>query len=103
MYSTSSPVPSAAPQDLSTCTLGACQVGLSKIGYIPNLAGNAFMVAWFVLILLAQLALSIRYKTWNYLAGQVLGLSLEMIGYVARVKLHSAPFDDKQFIMYVII
>jgi len=99
MNSTSS---GGAPNDLSACTLATCPVILSKIGYIPNLAGNAFMVAWFSLMLLAQLALSIRYKTWSHLVGQFIGLVLEIVGYAARVKLHDTPFNDKQFITYII-
>ena len=93
MSSTSTSLPIATP-DLSTCTLATCPVILSKIGYIPNLAGNAFIVAWFSLMLLAQIVLSIRYKTWSYLAGQFFGLILEIIGYTARVKLHDTPFSD---------
>lgn len=91
------------PDDLSACSLVTCPVSISKIGYIPNLAGNAFMVVWFGLMLLAQLALSIRYKTWSYLTGQFIGLVLEIVGYVARIKLHDCPFNDKQFITYATI
>jgi len=98
MDSTSS---GSVPNDLSACTLANCPVNLSKIGYVPKLAGNAFMVSWFSCMLLAQLALSIRHKTGSHLIGQFCGLVLEIIGYVARVKLHNDQFSDKLFITYV--
>ncbi|PBP25995.1 RTA1 like protein [Diplocarpon rosae] len=84
------------------CTLATCDVSISSIGYLPNVPGNAFLAAWFGLCLVAQLALSIKYKTWSHLAGQFFGLILELIGYVARVKLHDDPFNDKMFVIYII-
>ncbi len=90
---------STVPADISGCTLATCPIILSKIGYIPNLPGNAFLAAWFSLMLLAQLALSIKYRTWSHLAGQFFGLVLEIVGYVARIKLHDTPFSDRQFVM----
>ncbi|KAI9052363.1 hypothetical protein LZ554_003713 [Drepanopeziza brunnea f. sp. 'monogermtubi'] len=87
--------------DTSDCTLATCPVELSQIGYLPNVAGNVFLAAWFGVCLLAQLVLSIKYKTWSHLAGQLFGLVLEIVGYAARAELHDDPFG-KQFIIYII-
>ncbi|PVH83088.1 hypothetical protein DL98DRAFT_364245, partial [Cadophora sp. DSE1049] len=84
------------------CTLATCPVELSQIGLLPNVGGNIFIAVWFSLCLVAQVALSIKYKTWSHLAGQFFGLVLEIVGYVARVKLHDDPFNDKQFVIYIV-
>ncbi|KAK1725858.1 putative RTA1 domain protein [Colletotrichum acutatum] len=88
--------------DISDCTLSTCPVSLSRIGFLPNLGGNAFMVAWFGIILVAQIVLAIRYKTWSYLVGQACGLVLEVVGYVARIRLRDDPFNNQTFIVYIV-
>ncbi|KXH49674.1 RTA1 like protein [Colletotrichum nymphaeae SA-01] len=88
--------------DTSDCTLTTCPVSLSRIGFLPNLGGNAFMVAWFGIILIAQIALAIRYKTWSYLFGQACGLVLEVVGYVERIRLRDDPFNNQTFIVYIV-
>ncbi|KAJ0306643.1 hypothetical protein COL516b_004436 [Colletotrichum fioriniae] len=88
--------------DTSDCTLNTCPVSLSRIGFLPNLGGNAFMVTWFGIILVAQVVLAIRYKTWSYLVGQACGLVLEVVGYVQRIRLRDDPFDNQTFIVYIV-
>lgn len=83
----------------SKCTVSTCPASFRQIQYTPSLAGNAFYLAIFCLILVAQLFLGIRYKTWGFLAGMVGGLALEILGYLARVKLHDNPFSDSWFKM----
>lgn len=85
--------------DPSKCTISTCPASFRQIQYTPSLAGNAFYLAVFCLILVAQLFLGIRYKTWGFLAGMVGGLALEILGYLARVKLHDNPFSDTWFKM----
>ncbi len=82
------------------CTLSTCPLTLSKTGYVPNLGGNVFFVAWFTALLIAQLVLGFRFKTFSFLFGQVCGLVLEVIGYAARVKLHDNPFKQGPFLAY---
>lgn len=83
----------------SKCTVSTCPASFRQVQYTPSLAGNAFYLAIFCLILVAQLFLGIRYKTWGFLAGMVGGLALEILGYLARVKLHDNPFSDSWFKM----
>lgn len=81
------------------CTFKTCPTSFRQIEYTPSLAGNAFYLAIFCLALVAQVFLGIRYKTWGFLAGMVGGLSLEILGYISRVKLHDNPFSDTWFKM----
>lgn len=83
----------------SKCTISTCPASFRQIKYTPSLAGNAFYLAIFCLILLTQIFLGVRYKTWGFLAGMVGGLALEILGYLARVKLHDNPFSDSFFKM----
>ncbi|KAH7170008.1 RTA1 like protein-domain-containing protein [Dactylonectria macrodidyma] len=66
---------------------------------IPLLAPNAFFLALHVLLLIPQVVLGIRYKTWGFLFGMFCGHVLEIIGYAARVQMH----DGKdQFLAYIV-
>ena len=84
------------------CTLQTCDLSLASFLYLPTVAGNALFAALFGICLVGQLYLGIRYRTWGYMATIVSGLLLEIIGYVARVMLHSSPFDNNDFLMYLI-
>lgn len=81
------------------CTLETCCLAQASFLYIPDLGGNAFFTALFAVLLLPQLGLGIRYKTWGVLVGMVCGLILEVVGYAGRLQLHSNPFDDDAFLM----
>lgn len=83
----------------SKCTTSTCPASFRQIAYTPSLAGNAFYLSIFCLALVAQLFLGIRYKTWGFLAGMIGGLGLEILGYLARMKLHDNPFSDSSFKM----
>ncbi|KAH7162088.1 RTA1 like protein-domain-containing protein [Dactylonectria estremocensis] len=66
---------------------------------IPLLAPNAFFMALHILLLIPQVFLGIRYKTWGFLFGMFCGHVLEIIGYAARVQMH----DGKdQFLAYIV-
>lgn len=53
-----------------------------------NLEGSAFFLAIYAGAIIPQLYFGIRHKTWGFLVSMVLGLVLEIIAYVARIKLH---------------
>jgi hypothetical protein len=74
------------------CTLDTCPITEAYVYYVPSLAGNAIFVAIFALLLVAQIVLGIRYRTWAYLAGLSGGLVLEVIGYAGRIQMHYNPF-----------
>ncbi|KAF7555678.1 hypothetical protein G7Z17_g1948 [Cylindrodendrum hubeiense] len=80
------------------CTLDTCPLSEAIITYQPNIAGNAFFGALFGIMLLVQLGLGIRHKTWSYLVAMVFGLILEVVGYAGRIQLHDDPFNFNFFI-----
>jgi hypothetical protein len=55
----------------------------------PNLGGNAFYLACHATLLLPQVWLGIRHKTWGFLFGMFCGHVLELLGYSARVHMHN--------------
>ncbi|OAA59535.1 RTA-like protein [Niveomyces insectorum RCEF 264] len=88
--------------DTANCTVETCPLSCAQVDYLPTLAGNAVYAAAFGLLLLAQLALGIKYKTWGFMVGMICGLLLEVVGYVGRIMLHNNPFDFNNFIIYLV-
>ncbi|KAF8846726.1 RTA1-domain-containing protein [Acephala macrosclerotiorum] len=70
--------------------------------YLPSLPGNALYEALFFILLVLQLFLGIRYKTWGFLIGMVSGLILEVTGYIGRLELHFNPFKKSPFLVYLV-
>ncbi|KAK5134143.1 hypothetical protein LTR08_006918 [Meristemomyces frigidus] len=91
--------PAVLPQN---CTFETCCAAQSHFAYLPTYSGNLFFAICFGLLLLPQLGLGIFYRTWGFLAGMLLGLALEVLGYVSRVQLHQNPFAGNPFLMYLI-
>ncbi|KFY85455.1 hypothetical protein V498_07709 [Pseudogymnoascus sp. VKM F-4517 (FW-2822)] len=58
--------------------------------YVPTLAGNAAYAAAFGLLLIAQLGLGIKYKTWGFMVGMICGLMLEAVGYLVTLTIGPA-------------
>lgn len=83
----------------ANCTVETCPLSCAQVEYLPTLAGNAVHAAIFGLLLVAQIGLGIRYKTWGFMVGMVCGLILEVVGYAGRIMLHDNPFDFNNFIM----
>ncbi|KAF2088721.1 RTA1-domain-containing protein [Saccharata proteae CBS 121410] len=96
------PTTTADPSDYCTLDNPTCNLSEANFDYIPSLAGNVTYLAFFAAILLVQLVLGIRYKTWGFLVGMSGGLVLEIIGYVGRVQLHYNPYPFDPFLEYLI-
>ncbi|KAM5341394.1 hypothetical protein ACJ41O_014425 [Fusarium nematophilum] len=96
--STNPPTANSMQTD-TPCTLDTCPLSEAIIAYQPNIAGKASFAAVFGVLLLVQMGLGIRHKTWSYLVTMVLGLILEVVGYVGRIQLHHHdPFNFDFFI-----
>ena len=87
---------------LQLCTLQTCPIDQAYVHYLPSIAGNSLFLAIFVVILIAQLFIGIRHRTWGFLGGMFGGLVLEIIGYVGRLKMHNNPFLENNFLLYVL-
>jgi len=83
------------PQD--ECTLSTCPLAEAQVNYIPSLAGNAFFLAIFGLLLLLHVGLGVRYRTWGVLVVMFGGNVLEVLGYFGRVMMHYNPFKYGPF------
>ena len=82
------------------CTLSTCNILVDAyIQYQPSYGANGFFLALFIILLVAQVFLGIRYRTWGFLVGMFAGLVLECIGYGGRIKLHQNPFIEQNFLM----
>lgn len=62
-----------------------CPVGETLYGYAPNLGANAFFAALFGVLLIAQIGLGVRTRTWTYMLAVGLGVFGELVGYVGRL------------------
>ena len=85
------------------CQIGTCSVKQwGFVHYQPSIAGNALFLAIFVVLAGCQLYLAIRYKTGAMAVTMLLGLVTEILGYIARILLHTDPFDRNYFLWYLI-
>lgn len=85
--------------DTTLCTLATCPLDCAQVHFLPSLGGNATFAAILGLLLIAQLGLGIRYRTWGFMVGMICGLLLEVLGYVGRLLLHNNPFDFNNFLL----
>lgn len=86
--------------DHNTCTYQTCCISeQGQIGYLPTIPGNAVYAGCFAILLLAQLFLGIKYKTWSFVTWMFFGIVGELIGYVARIWLHINVFSFNAFLM----
>ncbi|CZR53242.1 related to YER185w, Rta1p [Phialocephala subalpina] len=84
------------------CTLETCDLSMASFLYLPTVPGNAIYAAIFGIYVIAQLYLGIRHRVWGYMSAMVLGMIAEIIGYVGRVMLHNSPFNNNDFLTYLI-
>ncbi|KAI0013014.1 RTA1-domain-containing protein [Xylariaceae sp. FL0662B] len=74
-----------------------CPVEATVLGYYPNLGVNAFLAAGFGACLIGLVVTGVWKKTWGYSAALTAGCILEFVGYVARVQLHTNPWNSSAF------
>ena len=88
--------------DPSLCTKQTCDLTLSSFLYLPTLGGNGLYAGIFGTMVILQLYLGIRHRSWGYMGALLCGLALEIVGYVARVLLNISPFNNNYFLIYLI-
>ncbi|KAH8819805.1 RTA1 like protein-domain-containing protein [Xylogone sp. PMI_703] len=86
------------------CNRDICDLSLAQLDYRPNLGGNVFFAAVFLIYILIQLFLGIRHKTWGFMIAVVLGLIGEVVGYAGRILLWHNVFDPtgNYFLIYLV-
>lgn len=81
------------------CTVQICPLTYANLTYIPTFAGNVTYLVIFALLMLAQVVLGLRFRTWGFLVGFFCGLLLEIVGYAGRILLHNDIFNFNYFVM----
>jgi hypothetical protein len=84
------------------CNLQTNPLIYAFLMYEPTLAGNALFLSIFSLLLPIQIFLVLHYRTSGILVATFPDLSMEIIGYVGRVRMHINPFLKQDFLMYLI-
>jgi hypothetical protein len=84
---------------LDNCTKYTCPLTCSETDFLPTLAGNGLYAGIFGILLIAQIYLGVRHKTWGFLTGMVCGLLLEIVSYAGRIMMNDDPFSFDNFIM----
>lgn len=84
------------------CTLETCDMTMSSFMYRPTVIGNSIYAGIFVLLIIGQLFLGIKHKTWGYMIAMILGMILEVLGYVGRVLMHNSPFNNNLFLISLV-
>ncbi|KAK2628394.1 hypothetical protein QTJ16_001497 [Diplocarpon rosae] len=88
-------------QDCTKVTPGDCSVDNTIYGYLPNLPANAFFIAVFAFLAIAQLGLGLPKRTYFYSIAVAIGCVGECIGYGGRVMMHSNPYGDTGFTVQI--
>jgi hypothetical protein len=78
-----------------------CPVAATTYGYYPELAPNAFLLAFFALLFVGSLGIGVWSKTWTYTLALGGGTLLEALGYLGRVMQHSNPWKKAAFEMQI--
>ncbi|KAI0601495.1 RTA1 like protein-domain-containing protein [Biscogniauxia sp. FL1348] len=84
----------------SDCTTRDCS--RMFLTYEPSLAGNAVLLALFVVLIPISLFLGIKYRSSVFATAVATGLALETMGYIGRVLLHSNPNSRGDFIVFLL-
>jgi hypothetical protein len=87
------------------CTLKIKGCIVAEYGYVhyrPSLPGNLLFLSILSILGITQLYLGIRYKTGLVCVSMLLGLTSEVLGYIARVLLNGDPFMRDYFLWYLI-
>lgn len=71
----------------------------THFAYIPDLGANILYICIFGFYLLAQIALGIKFRTWDYMGAMLCGVLLEVAGYAARIFMRKDPQERTPFLM----
>jgi hypothetical protein len=89
----------SSTNNTSLCTPETCCLAQSYFLYVPDYASNLFFAIFFGVFVIPQVYFGVKYKTWGYMAGMVLGLVVEVLGYVGRLMLNGNPYSNGAFLL----
>ncbi|PNS14807.1 hypothetical protein CAC42_2036 [Sphaceloma murrayae] len=82
---------------LCTQVTDLCPVSRSTYGYVPNLPGNAILLALFASCALFHLGFGIYHRSWAFLTALAGGAAMEAIGYGGRLMMRPNVWDPNAF------
>lgn len=85
----------------ANCTVELCGLEHTIYGYRPSLAANIALPVIFGLIGLAHIFVGIRWRSFGFMTGMVLGCIAEIIGYVGRIQLNHNPYSFVGFMIQI--
>ena len=71
----------------------------THFAYMPDLGANILYICIFSVYLLLQLALGIKFRTWDYMGAMLCGVFVEVVGYTARIFMREHPQERTPFLM----
>jgi hypothetical protein len=75
-------------EDATQCTLNDCTFSAGFVDFIPSIPGNAFFLSIFGLLIIPQLYFGVKHRTFAFTTTMLLGLALEVMGYVGAIQMH---------------
>ncbi|KAL5349105.1 phospholipid-translocating ATPase rsb1 [Pseudogymnoascus australis] len=91
------------PMDPALCNFDICPLSRSIFRYQPNLAMAIVPLALFVLLTVGHIISGWRYKTWTYTVSILIGLFLELAGYVGRILANDNPFLKDYYLLQIVV
>ncbi|KFY24032.1 hypothetical protein V493_05479 [Pseudogymnoascus sp. VKM F-4281 (FW-2241)] len=91
------------PMDPSLCNFDTCPLSRSIFRYQPNLAMAIVPLVLFGLLTVGHMISGWRYKTWTYMISILIGLFLELAGYVGRVLANGNPFLKDYYLLQIVV
>ncbi|KAM4057115.1 RTA1 like protein [Hirsutella rhossiliensis] len=86
----------------ANCTLDICPAEWSIYGYQPSLGANATFLVMFAILGLVHTYLGVRWRSWGFMSGMIVGCLCEIIGYAGRIILFNNPFSFGGFMVQII-
>ncbi|KAJ6446665.1 RTA1 like protein family [Purpureocillium lavendulum] len=86
----------------ATCNLDNCPIEWSIYGFRPSLAANTTFLVLFAAVGILHTYLGIRWKSWGFMTGMILGCLSEVIGYIGRIILWNNPFSFVGFMIQIV-
>jgi hypothetical protein len=83
------------------CTLDTCPVTWSIYGYQPSRAANLTFLILYIVAGILHGYLGIRWRSWGFMTGMLLGCLCEIIGYAGRLMLWKNPFSYPGFMIQI--
>lgn len=91
------------PMDPALCNFDICPLSRSIFRYQPNLAMAVVPLVLFGLLTVGHIISGWRYKTWTYTISILIGLALELAGYVGRILAHGNPFKKDYYLLQIVV